>query len=293
MPPRTNFVRVPYNKINKYASKAKKTIFKKKNIGLGKKSIIKLCQSLITKNIENKTTISAQALGSVCVGNIGVSFNPTWYVVKDWQSNVWNMAQGTGQGQRVGNKIKVKRWILKGQIMPHESGQTYDEESAYLSKSYQGYLTIYFGRRTDGGSVDGPITQFLQSGNTAINPLGSTTEMMLSVNKDLYKVYWRKTFKMGQAWGSNVSSNIQNQTANNDFALTRTFGFDVCKYILKNRILKFNDTTTSSTDRDLSRLAIWAVWRPAIGSLANPNPLLSCRSFYDINLTSYGEYEDA
>jgi len=84
------------------------------------------------------------------------------------------------------------------------------------------------------------------------------------------------------------------QSPNNDFNLTRTFGFDACKYILKNRVLKFNDTDQTTSDRDLQRLSVWAIWRPAIGSLSNPNiGVAATNSFYEINLTSYGEYEDA
>lgn len=260
--------------------------FKEKQLN---QRIIAVVKNQIARNIENKQTISAQAIAPLCVGQIGTSFNPTWYVLSGWQGNVWSLSQGDQQGQRVGNKIKMKRWIIKGQIQPHEGGQSYSEAS-YLKGSYQGYATIYFGRRVDTGNVDAPLTKFLESGNSAVNPLGSSTEMMLPVNKDLYKVYYRKTFKLGAAWGGSAGTE---QSPNNDFNLVRTFGFDVCKLILKNRILKFNDTDVATSDRDLSRLALWAVWRPAIGSLANPNPLVLCNHFYDINITSYGEYEDA
>ena len=285
---------VYYRKKNKQATQKPKSVIKKKLWRRFKEKafnqkVVAIVKNQISKNIENKVTVSAQALAPLCKSTISSSFNLTWYVLSGWQSAVWQMSQGDGQGQRIGNKIKMKRWIIKGQIQPHQPTQNFSENS-YLQQSYQGYATIYFGRRVDTGNVDTTLTKFLESGNSAVNPIGSNTEMMLPVNKDLYKVYWRKTFKLGSAFGQTVASQT---IPNNDFGVCRTFGFDVCKYILKNRILKFNDSDVASADRDLSRLAVWAVWRPAVGSLASPNPLIEVQSYYDINITSYGEYEDA
>lgn len=244
-------------------------------------------QSLISRNIENKSTVSTQAIAPVCV--LSALNNPTWFCLKDWDNNVWKIAQGGTNDQRVGNKIKMKRWIIKGQIQPDTAGIQFNDSTGYIKQSYQGYITVYFGRLTNAGAVDPALPHFLDSGNGALAPLGTSTEMMLPVNKDLYKIYWRKTFKVGASYGPNASTT---QSPNNDFALTRTFGFDVCKHILKNYILKFNDGDQRSSDAMLSRLAFWAVWRPAIGSMSNP-VVGAHNHFYNINLTSYGEYEDA
>lgn len=285
---------VYFRKKNNKTTMKPKTIIKKKLWRRFKEKafnqkVVAIVKNQIARNIENKMTVSAQAIAPLCTSNIGATFSLTWYVLSSWQSAVWQMSQGDGQGQRVGNRIKMKRWIIKGQIQPHSPTQNFSEQS-YLQQSYQGYATIYFGRRVDTGNVDTPLTKLLQSGNSAINPLGSSTEMMLPLNKDLYKVYWRKTFKLGSAFGQTVASQT---IPNNDFGVCRTFGFDACKYICKNRILKFNDVDTATSDRDLSRLAVWATWRPAVGSLASPNPLAAVQHYYDINITSYGEYEDA
>jgi len=265
--------------------KPKNTIMKNK--GLGKKSVEKICKTLISRNIENKKTTAAQAVAPVCqFSTAGV---PTWYVLKNWNTNVWKVGQSSLNAGRVGNHIKMKKWIIKGQIIPDAAGISFNDSTGYLKQSYQGYLTLFFGRRTDTDEVPSALTALFDSGNSTFSPVGSSTEMMLPINKELYKIYWRKTFKLGAAYGPNASTT---QSPNNDFNLTRTFGFDVCKYIMKNRILKYNDVSDSPSDRDLTRLAIWAIWRPAIGSLSNPN-LFTTNSFYNINLTSYGEYEDA
>lgn len=242
----------------------------------------------VARNVENKRTSVAQAVAPVCaISNIGVI---TWYSLSGWHNNVWKIPQGAGQAQRVGNKVMMKRWIIKGQIQPNFPGINFTE-NLFLSRSYQGYLTLFFGRRKDTGNIDGSLFQLLDNGSSSMAPAGTSTEMMLPVNKELYKVYWKKTFKMGASYGPNAS--LQ-QSPNNEFNLTRTFGLDVTKYIMKNRVLSFNDTDQTSSDRDLQRLCVWAIWRPAIGSLSNPNLGVSTtNSFYEINLTSYGEYEDA
>lgn len=254
--------------------------------GNSKETFTQKVQKIITRNIENKKTIAAQAVSPVC--QFGVTQIPVWYTLKDWDNNVWKIAQGSAQAQRTGDKVKMKRWIIKGQIMPDCTGMAFNE-SGYLRSSFQGYVTLYFGRRRDGQSVQPDLAGLFDSGNSAVKPIGSSVEMMLPLNNQLYKVYWRKTFKLGTSIGSFTSTQ---QNANNDFGMVRTFGFDVCKYIMKNRILQFDDTDDRTTDRDMKELAMWAVWRPAIGSLFNPNVYIT-NSFYSINLTSYGEYEDA
>jgi len=252
-----------------------------------KMSLSKQVNQIIARNVENKRTTAAQAVAPVCT--FSVAGVPTWYVLKSWNTNVWKIGQSALNAGRIGNHIKMKRWIIKGQIIPDTPGIAFNDTSGYLKQSYQGYLTLFFGRRTDTDEVPGTLSGLFDSGNSTFSPVGSSTEMMLPINKELYKVYWRQTFKLGAAYGPNASTT---QSPNNDFDLTRTFGFDACKYIMKNRILKYNDVSDSPSDRDLTRLAVWAIWRPAIGSLSNPN-LFNTNSFYNINLTSYGEYEDA
>lgn len=259
--------------------------YKKKQ---NEKNIVRIVKSVVSRNVETKKTTVAQAVAPVCQINLTGQVN--WYALGNWHTNVWRILQGSGQSQRVGNHLKMKRWIIKGQIQPNFPGIAFTE-NLYVARSYQGYLTIFFGRRNDTGAVDGSLFQLLDNGSSSIAPAGTSTEMMLPINKEVYKVYWKKTFKMGASYGPNAS--LQ-QSPNNDFALTRTFGFDVCKHIFKNRVLKYNDGDQFTTDRDLQRVAVWAIWRPAIGSIANPNiGVGTTNSFYDINLTSYGEYEDA
>jgi hypothetical protein len=274
--------------------KPKKTIFKKrlyrkKMPVVSVNAVRTMVKTELAKNVENKmTSITHVGPSPVCtISSVGVI---NWYNINNWHQKIWSLPQGSGQSQRIGNKIKIKRWIIKGQIAPNFPGIAF-LENLFLNRSYQGYLTLFFGRRKDIGAIDGSLFQLLDSGSGSTAPSGTSAEMMYPVNTDVYKIYWRKTFKMGASYGPNAS--VQ-QSPNNEFSLTRTFGLDVTKYIMKNKILTYNDTDQTSADRDLQRLAVWAIWRPAIGSLSNPNQGVALtNSFYEINLTSYGEYEDA
>jgi len=95
---------------------------------------------------------------------------------------------------------------------------------------------------------------------------------------------------MGQAFSTNFP-NAPNST-NNDFSLTRTFGFDVCKMICKNKHIKYQDAVTFPQDNVVDNLTVWAVFYPAFGSVdltaADETP-----SFYSLNIQTYAEYEDA
>jgi len=187
---------------NKYKPKP---LIRKKYVRkpMAKTQIVKICKNEIAKQVENKKTPAAQAVAPVCaISAIGV---PTWYTLGNWHTSVWKVPQGVGQAQRIANKIKMKKWIIKGQIIPNYPGIAFTE-SAFLARSYQGYITLFFGRRNDTGAIDGSLFQLLDNGASSLAPAGSSTEMMLPINKEVYKVYWKKTFKMGASYGPNASA---------------------------------------------------------------------------------------
>jgi len=267
----------------KPAKKARKN-YKKKPV----LSFAKRVNAIISRNVETKTSSVYNYESPVADSSFTSTGVWNWFLVNQFMNSIpFQISQGTGQNQRIGNTIKMKRWLIKGVIAPTNS--TFQiTEGNNLAHSYQGYVTIFFGRRTDSNDVTSDLGSLFQAGNSSRGPMGRREDLMTPVNKDLYKVYYKRTFKLGAASGQTSSINIM---PNNDFDMCHTFGFDVTKHIMKNATIKFNDTSVYANHQVLRDLAFWAIWTPAIGQLANSN--VNPASYYRLALQTYFEYEDA
>lgn len=233
------------------------------------------------------------------------------------------ITQGPAVNQRIGNKIKIKRWIIKGIIQPNNAydntpstagtpaggGQpAVQPVNGKLINTGTGYIDIYFGKLTlNNSAIPDTLQSFFQSGNTDITPTGNTQEQLYNINRDLYKIYYHKRFKMGATalstiggtFGVGTNTNLGVTIGqSNDFGLTRSFGFDVTKYILKNHSLKFDEISTIALDSNMENLTLFAIFHPVVGNVSRTTPVLGnvsvySKSFYELNCMSYFEYEDA
>lgn len=176
----------------------------------------------------------------------------------DWQTNniqlltpanagSWNVGvQGTGAGQRIGNKIQVVKHIFKGILYPYGSG---------LTKPTLVRLILCSPKRNQDDSTAGMQAIFqascFQQGSTFIGLGASIDDFIEAFNKDMLTVYKVKDFKIAQA----DSSATANQSyPNNDFKWMAKFRFNLKKMVPK--VFKYND---NSTIPSFSK-NVYAVW---------------------------------
>ena len=266
-------------------SKPKSTYAPKKRYPVA--TFAKRVNALISKQVENKIS-SVYNYEAPIADTAGLYTSWQFFVVNNFMNiSSFQIPQSTAQNGRTGNSIKLKKWLIKGVIAPVNS--TYQHNEALnLEHSYQGYVTIFFGRRTDSNELTSDLGGLFQAGNTSRPPMGRREDLMTPINKDLYKVYYKRRFKVGASSGQNSSTNI---LPVNDFDLCKTFGFDVCKHIMKNAIIKYNDASTYANHQVLRDLAFWAIFTPAIGEMGHS--IVNPTSYYRIALQTYFEYEDA
>ena len=284
---------VAFNRFNKrrgfkkvaIGAKPKRTYAPKKKYRVA--TFAKRVNALISKQVENKIS-SVYNYEAPVADTAGLYTSWQFFLVNNFMSTApFQIAQGNAQNQRNGNTIKLKKWLIKGVIAPVNSiYQT--TEAQNLERSFQGYVTIYFGRRTDSNEITGDLGGLFQAGNTSRPPMGRREDLMTPINKDLYKIYYKRRFKVGASSGQNASTNV---LPNNDFDLCKTFGFDVCKHIMKNAIIKYNDTSIYANHQVLRDLAFFAIFTPAIGEMGHS--IVNPTSYYRIALQTYFEYEDA
>jgi len=255
-----------------------------------KVSFAQKVNQIIARNVENKHTESKNFTGRVCT-LVGSSLE--WFMMNNWDTYQFTIPQGVTENQRVGNQIKLKRWIIKGQIHPDSIFMT--SLTTLMPNTNCGYIDIYFGRLTNNEEVNNLLPNFLDNGSTSVAPTGAQNQIFKPVNKDAYKIYYHRRFKMSPSITSTTTGGTSGGSLvpNNDFSLVKTFGFDVCKYICKNAILKFDDANTTPQSGIIRQLAMWATWTPAIGDMVITAPPPQTRHYYQLSVCSYAEYEDA
>lgn len=292
--------------------------YKKNNSKKSAPTFTQKVKSIIARDIENKytTTVTYKAPVSDITSTQSPS-GPTvqvynGYKFNPYSLNMFQIPQGTNIQERVGNKIKLKRWVIKGLIQPNDTfsfapplaSQPSAPSIGIAPNTLAGYVTIYFGKyQVNLAPIQTtPITNFYQLGATDITPQGLQVETLYNVNRDLYKVYFKKRFKMGVGAGfSGGQSTLAYDPeptvpGANGFGLTRSFGFDVTKYILKNKTILFDELVQSPQNPDIQNLTLWATFHPAAGDFGYvpaSGQGTTNNSFYNISAMSYAEYEDA
>lgn len=260
------------------------------------KTIRTIVKSEVAKNIENKISSTISTSSSIYTVLTAPDAGPT-YEYFAWNfntNNLFSIQQGTEQNQRVGNKIKIKRWIVKGtcyfdplytsNILIGENTTTYPPCA---------YVDIYLMRPLNtNDSFQLSLPAFYQNGNQVMNPQGQIIERTYAINKDAYKVYWHKRFKVGAQM--NPTSGAFGMS-NNDYKFNHEFGFDICKYVCKNKFIKYQDNNTQVEDSLIDSLTLVATCTyPNVDP--NYNSITTEQTFYSpgkIQCSSYFEYEDA
>lgn len=160
-------------------------------------------------------------------GSTHFSFTPMFQTI----------TQGTGNGQRVGDTIRVKSLTLQGFVNfdPSHYGDT-----SYMKNPV--YLKMIIYRRKD--NVIDPcnygttgISDLLLNGAVSTHPQNLPTDMSRRFNTDVYKIYATRLFKLGNA----APSDSPNETGqyNNDFSLSTRFSVSLSKHVDK---VKFNES---------------------------------------------------
>lgn len=293
-------VKRPYRKPRKSTKKYSKfvKVYNKPTLNPVIKTYVK---KELAKNIENKITQNVANAANVLTITAFSEPTPPTFSYYRWapqgNGNLFSISQGTAQNERVGNKIKIKRWIVKGSVYANSAfGQT--EANGNPNLSGQMIVKLYFGRKVNiSDVVDGTLAELYQEGGQAITPDGDVVERLYAINKDNYKVYWQRTFKIGVSVQAGTGAVIGE--SNNDYKLSREFGFDICKLVCKNHITKYDDNTADPNDAMLDSLTLWATCTNPTGDIITAplfgggGPGTAYNSVPYITATSYAEYEDA
>lgn len=282
-----------------YRKKGYKKNYKPKTTGKATvKTIKSIVKNEIARNVENKITPVNQISGSILTIEADASGNGSlqYLVNSPVQTGFLNIIQGTSQSQRIGNQIKLKRWVVKGTVyFDLANGQLGDPIVSVPFKQNQGYVNLYFGRLLNmDNQINTGLTDLFQNGNDALSPSGLIVDRLYTINKDVYKIYWHKQYKIGISSPTNPgpTAGVLN---NNDYMLNEEFGFDICKLCTKNKVIKYDDDNAQPNDALLNSLTLFATYTNPNADI-NLSSLTPSTTFYSpvrLEALTYAEYEDA
>lgn len=147
-----------------------------------------------------------------------------------------DIVQGTGQGARTGNEIRVKKSIVDIVIWPQGQSATLN----LVPKPLEVIIWILKLNNTD--AKPATLGAFFNVGNASVDPSGTLLDLVRPYNTDVWTVYKRIVRKLGTSeyFGTGAIASRQ-YYANNDYKYNHIIKIDVTKYLPTKT--KYNDTT--------------------------------------------------
>jgi hypothetical protein len=267
-----------------YSKKRPLTRIIRKRKPMARSTISKATKLYIKKTI-NRTSELKHATpyvqNNVAIVPYGIPPNGPHNITTEDLTTVLLIPQGTQDGARIGDKIRVKSLNVRGYINLDSSKA---DSTMYLKNPM--FVKMFVGRRIDGlfdpNTFGGAYMNFLANGPTSTNPQNLPSDMYRYVNKDLYQIMATRTFKIG----SSAPSNVPNDSAqwNNDFSFSKNFSINLSKHV---NTVKYSDYSANPTNVAFYMWFLVSFANGAtIGGLTNNAPL---ELHYDVNCTYYDE----
>jgi len=159
----------------------------------------------------------------------------------------WTVPQGTGQGNRVGNIIKVRKCTLSYVLRPAQ----YDALTNPNPQPSEVVMFLGYVRNTPAfAPVPGDINQLFQAGSSSLAPVGSLKDIISIYNTDYWMIKKSWRHKLGFANNAGSGNSPASQSfANNDFKLNVVKRLDITKHMPKTCV--FNDTSSTTNTKNL------------------------------------------
>ena len=151
--------------------------------------------------------------------------------------------QGPEQGQRVGNKIKMKRFNVK--LAVNVFNQSTNVTPVYVDLYIFKIKSVSMISTAQIGFLPAPIMEsFLQAGSGSQPYTGATLDGLRDVNKDLFYCLFRKRMLL-----YNPLNSTSVQASTSSIPPAETLNIDITKYV--KRGLEFNDDSNSCTNESV------------------------------------------
>jgi len=159
----------------------------------------------------------------------------------------WNINQGVGQGNRIGNIIKVRKTYLNYVLY----AQPYNAGTNAVPQPSEVRLMLGYVKSTPTFSpIAGDIAQLFQAGSSSAAPVGNLKDLVSVYNVDYWSIKKSWTHKIGYASSTGTGGPADQQyLANNDFKLNVMKRIDITQHMPKTCV--FNDTSATTNTKNL------------------------------------------
>jgi len=192
--------------------------------------------SVVKRQEETKHAQPLQNLDGLALNAYGGATTPSSSTFIEITSVFNTIGQGTGQGDRIGNKISPVSFVFSGFM-------NYNPDAVGAGPNSQPqYVKMFIFRMKNTLSATEPdMTKFFQYGNTSQAPTGYIQDIKSRVNTDDIVVYATRLFKLAPSALPSLGTIAQAYT-NNDYKLTQAFKIDLTKHCKK---VVYDDTTAT------------------------------------------------
>lgn len=211
----------PSKKRGAKSTKSKKAGNAKKKTSKPSKSFEKKVQSVINKNAEDKT----------CFGSISnVYYNSGIDSQGDIKAVVPNMSQGTGDSQRIGDRVRAHHHVVKGclQLASPQSVIAACRVAVRLMvvqpKAFSSLLSIQNNATTW-------LSYLLKRGSITTNFQGTLQDLWTPINNDAITTYYDKRFYLSTAYSATAAGYAD---------LKDSIKFFTIRFRYKNKLLKYD-----------------------------------------------------
>lgn len=164
------------------------------------------------------------------------------------------ISQGTGQANRIGNKIRLKKLNLSFLVWAKKADngvQVPLDVCMYVFTDRQNPTYQIASNITNAFNGTGGDPYFFQAGNSTTGAGGTISDELLRVNDDRFTLHKKKIFKISLANQTNWN--------NNDYKNSRKFTVNLAKYMPKNVVW-------SDSNNQLQSRQVWVVFLPVIAN---------------------------
>ena len=189
------------------------------------------------------------------------------------------ISQGVIEGQRIGNKISIRKVMLRGYITLYASGVS-PYPPSYASQFNVRMFVGYVKGTPLTAPAAGDMSNLLRSGTGATDFSTDLMSLMRPVHKDYWTIQRQRKYKIGVASGSNLG--VVAGEVNNDFSLVKYFNMDITSCFKK--VLKYDDADTAPQN---SNLFLFVGCTDLVGS-----PLIPANPVIQLNYETEFYYDD-
>ena len=207
----------------------------------------RIVKRTIAAHAENKT-VQFFSTGANVLNSSNSGFVSSILPLSPYQGSL-TIPQGVGQGERIGNRVRIKNLTFKGTLYPKPHNATTNPNPVPV----QVVFWIFY-KRSEPNVLPSNVTGWFQAGNGVRNFENQLSDIMSKVNTDEYRLLKKRVFKVGNSGysGTGTQPTFQ-QMWNNDFKLNVNFKINLTKYAIKN--VRYNDSSNIPRSRGIFLLA--------------------------------------